>query len=194
MPWAPSIRLPSYPLSLPVSPSSGLPREMGSHSYSLSVAPDTPRGRRLTRSLGRSTNLGSEQPLSSGSLGLKGASSCFSLTPLCLGGHIPHGPRRGTGAPCPAGAANNQGPRARLWPVQPATPPHLAEGEEPQGARRDRPGRQQGGMSIASSLLYTESRPSSPGHPGPNGLAGSRSHPRGQGHGSSWADQTSKPA
>lgn len=66
--------------------------------------------------------------------GVGGGQSCpaFFLTPFCPGGHIPDGPRRGTGTPGTAGAAHNQGPRSCLWPLQPAAPPHFAEGEVPE--------------------------------------------------------------
>lgn len=64
-------------------------------------------------------------------LRLMGTCHCFSPSPLCAGGHLPRGPRGGAAAARPAGAAHNQGPRARLWAVQRAAPTHLAEGEGP---------------------------------------------------------------
>lgn len=70
--------------------------------------------------------------------------SCFSLMALCSGGHVPNGPRRGAGTPGPAGEAHNQGPRACVWPVQPAASPHLAEGEVARVQRGRHLGRQRG--------------------------------------------------
>lgn len=96
------------------------------HTSTISLGPGPTKGRRLSTDLGQ-RHCANPFASCSDCQGL----SCptFHLTPFHPGGHIPHGPRGGAGAPSTAGAAHNQGPWSCLWPMQPAAPPHFAEGE-----------------------------------------------------------------